>query len=240
MQIIPAIDIIEGKAVRLTKGDYAQQKVYSDQPVELARQFEDAGLQRLHLVDLDGAKAGKVQHIHLLEKIAKATRLQVDFGGGVKTKADVQQILDAGAAMVTIGSLAVKQPALLQEWVDDVGAEKFFIGADVLNRQIRIHGWLEDGGKDIFSFIRSMQQAGLTQIFCTDIEKDGALQGTSDILYRDIIEQFPLVQLTASGGVSNMDDLFSLQQTGCHGAIVGKAIYEGRISLAELQQFQTA
>ena len=235
--IIPAIDIINGKAVRLTHGDYSKEKIYFHNPADAARQFEDAGLQRLHLVDLDGAKAGKIQNIKVLEEIAKATKLQIDFGGGVKTAQDVKDIFNAGAGMVTIGSLAVKQPQLLQEWIAVYGTFKFFIGADVLEEKIKISGWLQDGGIDIFSFIKNSIAIGATQFFCTDIKKDGAMQGASVDLYKKIIEQFPGIQLTASGGVSTIADIEWVKEAGCRSAIIGKAIYEGLISLPELKKY---
>ncbi len=234
MIIIPAIDLIDGKCVRLTKGDYAQQKVYNDNPVEMAKQFEDAGIERLHLVDLDGAKAGKIINLPVLEKIAKATQLKIDFGGGVKKINDVESIFNAGAAMVTIGSLAVKQPQLLEEWLMEFGAEKFFIGADVLDERIKISGWLEDTGVNIFEFIGKMISLGAVNIFCTDISKDGALQGPSVDLYKRIIAEHPEIQLVASGGVSNIEDVRQLKEIGCAGAIIGKAIYEGNVTLEQL------
>lgn len=234
MIIIPAIDIIDGKCVRLTKGDYAQKKVYNDNPVEVAKQFEDAGIKRLHVVDLDGAKAGKVINLAVLENIAAATKLKIDFGGGVKNIEDVESIFQAGAAMVTIGSLAVKQPQLLEEWLMEFGAERFFIGADVLDAKIKISGWLEDTGVNIFEFIGKMISLGAVNIFCTDISKDGVLQGPSIELYKQIMEQHPEIQLVASGGVSNIEDVKKLKEIGCSGAIIGKAIYEERITLEEL------
>jgi phosphoribosylformimino-5-aminoimidazole carboxamide ribotide isomerase len=234
MTIIPAIDIINGKCVRLIKGDYAQQKVYNDNPVEVAKQFADAGIQRLHIVDLDGAKAGKIINMQVLENIAGATNLEIDFGGGVKNIADVGNILNAGASMVTIGSLAVKHPEVLEEWLMEFGAERFFIGADVLDEKIKISGWLEDGGINIFSFIGQMISLGTTNIFCTDISKDGVMQGPSVELYKKIMEQHPEINLVASGGVSNIADVKELKAIGCKGVIIGKAIYEGMITLEEL------
>jgi phosphoribosylformimino-5-aminoimidazole carboxamide ribotide isomerase len=234
MIIIPAIDIINGKCVRLTKGDYAQQKIYNDNPVEVAKQFEDAGIKRLHIVDLDGAKAGKIINLAVLEKIAAATKLEIDFGGGVKSITDAANIFNAGAAMVTIGSLAVKHPELLEEWLMEFGAERFFIGADVLEEKIKISGWLEDSGINIFDFIGKMISLGSTNIFCTDISKDGVMQGPSIDLYKKIMEQHPEINLVASGGVSNIEDVIELNVIGCKGVIIGKAIYEGLISLEEL------
>ncbi len=234
--IIPAIDIIDGKCVRLIKGDYAQQKVYNNNPVEVAKQFEDAGIERLHVVDLDGAKAGKIINLAVLENIAAATNLKIDFGGGVKTIKDVENIFTAGAAMVTIGSLAVKQPQLVEEWLMEFGAAKFFIGADVLDEKIKISGWLEDTGINIFDFIGKMISLGTTNIFCTDISKDGVLQGPSIDLYKKIMEEHPEINLVASGGVSNIEDVKQLKEIGCSGAIIGKAIYEGRVPLNPLKE----
>lgn len=234
MTIIPAIDIINGKCVRLTKGDYAQQKVYNENPVEVAKQFADAGLQRVHIVDLDGAKAGKIVNIAVLEAIASATKLVIDFGGGIKNINDIGNVFNAGAAMATIGSLAVKHPELLEEWLMEFGADKFLIGADVLEGKIKISGWLEDGGIDVFTFIGKMIGLGATNIFCTDISKDGAMEGPSVELYKQIMEQHPEINLIASGGVTTMDDVMELKEIGCSGAIIGKAIYEGNISLQQL------
>ena len=234
MTIIPAIDIINGKCVRLTKGDYTQQKVYNENPVEVAKQFADAGLQRVHIVDLDGAKAGKIINLAVLEAIASATNLVIDFGGGIKNINDVGSIFNAGASIATIGSLAVKRPELLEEWLMEFGASKFLIGADVLEGKIKISGWLEDGGIDIFSFIGKMIGLGVTNIFCTDISKDGAMEGPSIELYKQIIEQHPEINLIASGGVTTIDDVEKLKAIGCSGAIIGKAIYEGNISLQQL------
>ncbi|MDB5277025.1 MAG: hisA [Ferruginibacter sp.] len=237
MTIIPAIDIIDGKCVRLTKGDYAQQKIYNENPVEVAKQFADTGLERLHIVDLDGAKAGKIINLSVLEAIASATGLVIDFGGGIKNINDVASIFNAGASMATIGSLAVKHPELLEEWLMEFGAGRFLIGADVLDGKIKISGWLEDGGIDIFSFIGKMIGLGVTNIFCTDISKDGAMEGPSVQLYKQIMEQHPEINLIASGGVTTMDDVTELKAIGCSGAIIGKAIYEGNITLQQLLEF---
>ena len=234
MTIIPAIDIIDGKCVRLTKGDYAQKKVYNDNPVDVAKQFEDAGIERLHIVDLDGAKAGKIINLNVLENIATATSLKIDFGGGVKNITDVGNIFNAGAAMVTIGSLAVKHPELLEEWLMEFSAEKFLVGADVLDEKIKISGWLEDGGINIFDFIGKMISLGTTNIFCTDISKDGVMEGPSTELYKKIMVEHPEINLIASGGVSNMEDVKALKAIGCSGVIIGKAIYEGLVSLQDL------
>jgi phosphoribosylformimino-5-aminoimidazole carboxamide ribotide isomerase len=234
MNIIPAIDIINGKCVRLTKGDYAQQKIYNESPVEVAKHFADAGLQRLHIVDLDGAKAGAIMNLAVLENIAAAVKMIIDFGGGVNKIADVECILNAGASMVTIGSLAVKQPAVLEEWLMEFGADHFLIGADVLDEKIKISGWLEDGGINIFDFVGNLISLGVRNIFCTDITKDGMMQGPSIDLYKKILTQHPEINLIASGGVSNIEDVIQLKQIGCSGAIIGKAIYENLIILEDL------
>jgi phosphoribosylformimino-5-aminoimidazole carboxamide ribotide isomerase len=234
MTIIPAIDIINGKCVRLTKGDYAQQKIYNENPLEAAKQFEDAGITRLHIVDLDGAKAGNIINLKVLETIAANTKLVIDFGGGVKKINDVEMVFNAGAAIVTIGSMAVKHPELLEEWLMEFGADKFLIGADVMDEKIKISGWLEDGGINIFDFIGKMIGLGATNIFCTDISKDGVMQGPSIDLYKKILEQHPEISLIASGGVSNIDDIIALKEIGCSGTIIGKAIYEGLITLEQL------
>jgi phosphoribosylformimino-5-aminoimidazole carboxamide ribotide isomerase len=234
MTIIPAIDIINGKCVRLTKGDYAQQMIYHEDPVEVARQFADAGLQRLHIVDLDGARARAIKNLAVLEKIAAAVNMVIDFGGGVKKITDVEDVLHAGASMVTIGSLAVKQPEVLEEWLMEFGGDHFLIGADVLDDKIKISGWLEDGGIGIFDFIGKLISLGVTNIFCTDISKDGMMEGPSIDLYEKIMKQYPEINLVASGGVSNLEDVRQLKEIGCSGAIIGKAIYENLISLQDL------
>ena len=235
MIIIPAIDIINGKCVRLTKGDYTQQKIYNNNPIDVAKQFEDIGLMRLHIVDLDGAKAGAIQNLKVLESIAKKTNLVIDFGGGVKTLTDVEAVINAGSTYVTVGSLAVKNVELLNEWIELIGANKFLIAADVLDEQIKINGWLNDTGLNIFDFIQQMIQIGINNIFCTDISKDGMMLGPSIELYKKIIQLYPHLNFIASGGVSSMDDVHQLKKIGCSGVIIGKAIYENLISLKELQ-----
>ena len=237
MQIIPAIDIIEGKCVRLTEGDYAQKKIYNEDPLEVAKAFEGIGLMRLHLVDLDGAKAGQVVNWKVLEKIANNTELKIDFGGGIKTEATLKTVLDTGATYATIGSLAVKNELLFQEWIARFGAKVFMLGADVFEEKIAIGGWLEKTEISVFDFMKSYIDKGVKQIFCTDIKKDGKLQGPSIELYQKIIEQFPNLQLIASGGVSSLDDLIKLEEIGCSAAIVGKAIYENKITISELANF---
>ena len=237
MQIIPAIDIIEGKCVRLTEGDYAQKKIYNENPLEVAKAFEGIGLMRLHLVDLDGAKAGEVVNWKVLEKIANNTKLKIDFGGGIKTEATLKTVLDTGASYATIGSLAVKNELLFQEWIARFGAKVFMLGADVLEEKIAIGGWLEKTEISVFDFMKSYIDKGVKQIFCTDIKKDGKLEGPSIELYQKIIEQFPNLHLIASGGVSSLDDLIELEEIGCSAAIVGKAIYENKITISELANF---
>ena len=237
MQIIPAIDIIEGKCVRLTEGDYAQKKIYNENPLEVAKAFEGIGLMRLHLVDLDGAKAGEVVNWKVLEKIANNTELKIDFGGGIKTEAILKTVLDTGATYATIGSLAVKNELLFQEWIARFGANTFMLGADVFEEKIAIGGWLEKTEISVFDFMKSYIDKGVKQIFCTDIKKDGKLQGPSIELYQKIIEKFPALHLIASGGVSSLDDLIELEEIGCAAAIVGKAIYENKITISELASF---
>lgn len=235
MQFIPAIDIIDGKCVRLTQGDYDQKKIYNEHPLEVAKQFEDAGLQRLHLVDLDGAKAGAVKNWKVLEAIAGKTSLVVDFGGGIKKETDVRIVFDAGAVYATIGSLAVKDESMFVQWLQLFGADKFLLGADVKDEKVAIGGWLETTNIWVYDFIRKYVDHGVQQIFCTDVSKDGKLEGPSLLLYKNIISEFPQLHFIASGGVSSMKDLDDLQAIGCKGVIVGKAIYEGRINLKDLR-----
>jgi phosphoribosylformimino-5-aminoimidazole carboxamide ribotide isomerase len=237
MQIIPAIDIIEGKCVRLTEGDYAQKKIYNENPLEVAKAFEGIGLMRLHLVDLDGAKAGEVMNWKVLEKIANNTELKIDFGGGIKTEAILKTVLDTGATYATIGSLAVINELLFQEWIARFGANTFMLGADVFEEKIAIGGWMKKTEISVFDFMKSYIDKGVKQIFCTDIKKDGKLQGPSTELYQKIIEQFPALHLIASGGVSSLDDLIELEEIGCAAAIVGKAIYENKITISDLASF---
>ncbi len=235
--IIPAIDIINGKCVRLAKGDYSKQKIYFEDPLDAARSFEDAGFQRLHIVDLDGAKSGALQNLNVLENISSNTKLVIDFGGGIKNINDISNVFNAGASIITIGSIAVKHPEYLEEWLMEFGAGKILIGADVLNETIKVSGWLEDGGITIFEFFAKMLALGVHNIFCTDISKDGMLEGPSLDLYKELIEAFPQVNLIASGGVSKMEDVIALKQTGCKGIFIGKAIYEGKIKLSDLTEF---
>ncbi|MBC7828673.1 MAG: 1-(5-phosphoribosyl)-5-[(5-phosphoribosylamino)methylideneamino]imidazole-4-carboxamide isomerase [Chitinophagaceae bacterium] len=235
--IIPAIDIIEGKAVRLTQGDYSQKKIYNEHPLEVARHFEDAGLKRLHLVDLDGAKDGKVKNWKVLETLAGKTSLIIDFGGGIKTEKDVQIVFDSGAALATVGSIAVKNENEFVNWLAQFGADKFLLGADVKDEKIAVAGWMETTNIWIYDFIEKYMQHGVQQIFCTDVSRDGKLEGPSVELYKNIIIKFPSLHFIASGGVSSMKDLDELRNIGCKAAIIGKAIYEGRISINELTKF---
>ena len=237
MQIIPAIDLIDGKCVRLTQGDYNQKTIYNENPVEVAKSFEAAGLNRLHLVDLDGAKAGKVTNWQVLENIAAATDLTIDFGGGIKTEEDVKIVLNSGARFATIGSIAVKNESLFTDWLDKYGSDQFLLGADVKNSLITIGGWLETTELSVFDFIKKYRDKGIQNVFCTDVSKDGLLQGPSLLLYKEIISRFPDLHFIASGGVSSIEDLSALQQIGCAAAIVGKAIYEGKVTLEELSKF---
>jgi phosphoribosylformimino-5-aminoimidazole carboxamide ribotide isomerase len=239
MDIIPAIDIIGGKCVRLTQGDFSQTTVYNQQPVEVAKQFEDAGLKRLHLVDLEGAKAGAVKNWKVLEVIASKTGLIIDFGGGVKTEKDVSIVLNSGASFVSVGSIAVTDEVEFLAWVEKYGPQKFLLGADVKDEKIMINGWTSETDILIHDFIENYQKKGITQIFCTDVSRDGLLQGPSTALYKTIIEKFPDLFFITSGGVSSMDDIYKLQEVGCKAVIIGKAIYEQRIKLSELEEYIT-
>jgi phosphoribosylformimino-5-aminoimidazole carboxamide ribotide isomerase len=234
MEIIPAIDIIDGKCVRLTQGDYAQKKVYNEHPLEVAMAFEDAGLRRLHLVDLDGAKAGRVKNWKVLETLAAKTGMVIDFGGGIKTAEDVDIVFNSGAAMATVGSIAVKDGPLFISWLQEYGAGRFLLGADVKEEKIAIGGWMETTDRWVYDFIQEYMEKGVRQVFCTDVSKDGLLQGPALDLYRNIIDKFPELHFIASGGVSGMDDVRRLAEIGCKGVIIGKAIYEGRILLHEI------
>ena len=237
MQIIPAIDIIDDKCVRLTQGDYAQKTIYNENPLEVALEFESIGITRLHLVDLDGAKLGKVVNYKVLEKIASKTKLSIDFGGGIKTDDDIETVFNYGADLATIGSIAVKNKELFFSWIKKYGTEKIFLGADVKNEKIAVGGWLETTNVSIYDFIEENLTEGIKYVFCTDISKDGLLQGPAIDLYKNILSKFPSLNLTASGGVSKLDDLVELKNIGCSSAIVGKAIYEGRITMNGLKTF---
>lgn len=235
--IIPSIDIIDGKCVRLTQGDYDQKKIYNENPLEVAQQFENIGIKRLHLVDLDGAKKGAVVNYKVLEEIASKTKLIIDFGGGIKSDEAIQTVFDYGASLATIGSIAVKDKNLFFTWIKKYGADKMFLGADVRNEKILINGWQEETPISVFDFLKENIDHGITSAFCTDIEKDGLLQGASVNLYKKIIKKFPKLNLIASGGVTSVDDLGELKQAGCSGAIIGKAIYENKISMSDLKKF---
>lgn len=239
MQIIPAIDLIDGKCVRLTQGDYLQKKIYNENPLEVAKQFEDIGITRLHLVDLDGAKKGEVVNYKTLERIASHTKLIVDFGGGIKTNEAIKIVFESGAAIATIGSVAVKNKGLFFSWIAKYGASKILLGADVNDEKIAISGWLEKTEINIFDFINENMMNEIKTIFCTDISKDGLLQGASVDLYKKILLQFSSLNLIASGGVSSIKDLDELKEIGCSGVIVGKAIYENKISMNDLKKYLT-
>ena len=234
MRIIPAIDIIDGKCVRLSKGDYDTKKIYNENPVEVAKEFEDFGIQYLHLVDLDGAKAKKIINQKVIENIAKNTNLIIDFGGGIRSEEDLQKAFDSGAKKVTLGSIAVVNPELCLAWLDKFGAEKLILGADCLDRKIKTSGWLENSETDVVDFIKEYQKKGFREVVCTDISKDGMLQGPSTALYQEIIGN-STIELIASGGISNIEDVQKMKEIGCAGTIIGKAIYEGRISLEDLR-----
>lgn len=236
MEVIPAIDIIDGKCVRLTQGDYAQKKIYNENPLEVAMEFEDAGLTRLHLVDLDGAKAGAVKNWKVLEVLAAKTKMVIDFGGGIKTAKDVDIVFNSGAALATVGSIAVKDGALFVSWLEAYGADRFLLGADVKNEKIAVGGWLETTDRWVYDFIQEYIEKGVQQVFCTDVSKDGLLQGPALELYKNIVGKFPELHFIASGGVSGMDDVLRLEEIGCKGVIIGKAIYEGRVTLQELSR----
>jgi phosphoribosylformimino-5-aminoimidazole carboxamide ribotide isomerase len=234
MRIIPAIDIIDGKCVRLTKGDYSTKKTYNENPLEVAIEFEANGIGYLHLVDLDGAKSNQIINYKVLEQIASKTNLKIDFGGGLKSDKDVEIAFQSGANQITGGSIAVKNSTLFKTWLEKYGSEKIILGADCNNRKIATSGWLESSELDVVDFITNYEQEGIKTVICTDISKDGMLQGASNDLYKEIIHKTN-VKLIASGGVSCMDDLFLLQEMGCEGVIIGKAIYEGKISLKDLR-----
>jgi len=235
--LVPAIDIIDGKCVRLSQGDYNSKKVYYDNPLEVARMFEDAGIKRLHLVDLDGAKSRKVVNYKTLSNITSATKLVVDFGGGVTSKDDLKKVFDHGAAMITIGSIAVSNKALVVEWLQSYGPDKIIIGADVKGKNIAIAGWLEETNNEISGFVKFYLEQNAKYFLCTDISKDGMLQGVSIKLYTDLQQQFNEMNLIASGGVTTIKDIEELDALGIHSVIIGKAFYEGLITLKDLIKF---
>jgi len=237
MIIIPAIDIIDGKAVRLTKGDYNQKKIYNENPLEVAKEFEGAGVERLHLVDLDGAKQKKITNQKVLEAIASNTDLQIDFGGGVQSDHDIQLAFDSGAQQVTGGSIAVKKPDLFAGWLQKHGPEKIILGADVLNGKIAISGWQEDSSWELDAFLEKYISKGVKYVISTDVSKDGMLAGPAIDLYADMASKYPELEIIASGGVAEMKDIHELNKLPLHGVIVGKAIYENRISMKEIEEF---
>jgi len=235
MRIIPAIDIINGKCVRLSQGDYGQMKIYRDNPAEVAKEFEDADLEYLHLVDLDGAKKGEVVNWKVIQDIQEDTALNVDFGGGVKTDDEVQQLLDLGISQINVGSLAVKEPNKFIEWLEKFGSENFILSADVKGENVSINGWLEETDFRLFDLVTTFSEHGLEYLTVTDISTDGMLKGPNFELYRKLKSKFPQLKIIASGGVSSVDDLKELKNLNLFGAIVGKAIYEGKINLNELK-----
>lgn len=237
MTVIPAIDIIDGKCVRLTKGDYNQKTIYNEDPLEVALQFEDAGLKRLHLVDLDGAKAGEVKNWKVLEKISGKTSLVIDFSGGINTQKSLEITFNSGATYASIGSIAVKDEFTFSGWLLAFGADRFIIGADVKNEIIVIKGWTETTSLTVFDLISTYKTKGVKQFFCTDVNKDGLLQGPATDLYKKIMNEHPSIDLIASGGIAALKEIEELREAGCSGAIIGKAIYENRVSLNDLKRF---
>ena len=237
MRIIPAIDLIDGKCVRLSKGDYATQKIYNEHPLEVAKEFEAHGIEYLHLVDLDGAKSKHIVNHKVLEDIASKTSLKIDFGGGLKSDEDLKIAFESGAHQITGGSIAVKEPKTFEQWITTYGSDKIILGADVQGDRIATNGWLETSEHRLVDFVKDYHAKGIHYVICTDISKDGMLQGPSFDVYRDLLEQQPEIKLIASGGISTFDELPKLAAMGCEGTIIGKAIYENRIALKELENF---
>ncbi|HBA12370.1 MAG: 1-(5-phosphoribosyl)-5-[(5-phosphoribosylamino)methylideneamino]imidazole-4-carboxamide isomerase [Bacteroidaceae bacterium] len=237
MEIVPAIDIIDGKCVRLSKGDFNTSKIYGDNPLEMAKMFADAGLKRLHLVDLDGARSRHIVNTRTLESIAGNTDLIIDFGGGVKSRRDIDTAFDCGASMVIVGSTAITDRELMYEWIEEFGEDRIILGADVRNGLISVNGWKEDSDLKLDDFLKEYRAKGITRVLCTDINRDGMLQGPATELYRSILRDFPGIKLIASGGVSSIEDLIELRKEGLYEAIVGKAYYEGKITLKQLAEF---
>ena len=237
MRIIPAIDIIEGKCVRLSKGDYSTKKIYNENPLEVAKQFEAHGIQYLHLVDLDGAKSSHIVNHKILEEIASKTNLQIDFGGGLKSNKDLEIAFSSGANQITGGSIAVKKPDVFKNWLQQYGSDKIILGADAKEEKVAVGGWLEESDEFVIPFIQKYQDEGVQYVICTDISKDGMLEGPSFELYKQILAETEHLKLIASGGVAIFDDLPKLAEIGCEGAIIGKAIYENRISMKQLEDF---
>ncbi|HKK61481.1 MAG TPA: 1-(5-phosphoribosyl)-5-[(5-phosphoribosylamino)methylideneamino]imidazole-4-carboxamide isomerase [Bacteroidales bacterium] len=236
IEVIPAIDVIGGKCVRLTKGDYSQKTEYGD-PVEMAKRFQDYGLRRLHLVDLDGARSGRVINYNIIEKIAAKTSLIIDVGGGIKTDEDLHIVFESGAVMVTGGSIAVKHPDIFEQWLKTYGNEKIILGSDFKDGRIAVSGWEEETSEELITFLKKWTVRGVSKTICTDVQKDGLLEGTSEEVYKEIRKAFPELYLVASGGVSSIDDIVSLESAGIPAVIIGKSIYEGNISLKDLEQF---
>jgi phosphoribosylformimino-5-aminoimidazole carboxamide ribotide isomerase len=236
IELVPAIDIIEGKCVRLTQGDYATKKVYNEDPLEVAKAFEDHGIRRLHVVDLDGARRGRIINHRILQKLATGTNLTIDFGGGLKSNEDLDIAFDCGARMVTGGSIAVKSPEIFVEWIERYGADRIILGADAKDKRIAVGGWEEDTGLELIPFIDGYHKKGITKVICTDIARDGMLQGAAVDLYSEIRQSIP-VYLIASGGISSVDDIAKLEEAAIPAVIFGKAIYEGKIRLKELERF---
>lgn len=236
MLIIPAIDIIDGKCVRLSKGDYGTKKIYNENPIEVAKEFESFGIKFLHLVDLDGAKSKHIVNQKVLENIARETSLKIDFGGGLKTIEDIEIAFNSGAKQITIGSIAVQNPEFCFGLIEKYSSEKIILGADCENRKIKTSGWLEESSLDVIHFILQYQEKNVKNVICTDISKDGMLEGASEDLYKEIISKTS-VKLVASGGISCIEDVYKMKEIGCDGTIIGKAIYEGRISLQQLESF---
>ncbi len=234
IELIPAIDIIDGQCVRLTKGDYDQKTVYSNSPATMAREFEQLGFKRLHMVDLDGAKSKHIVNSQVLKSCATETRLRIDFGGGIKTDDDIRKAFSSGAEMVTVGSVAVTSPDLFMGWLEKYGAERMILGADVRHGKISINGWKEDSTEDLLPFLKKYVDAGVRNVLCTEISKDGTLQGPAVDLYSEVMEAYPQLHLIASGGVSSADDIAALNRAGIPAVVFGKAIYEGRINLKDL------
>lgn len=237
MRIIPAIDIIDGKCVRLSKGDYDTKKIYNESPLEVAKEFQDHGIEYLHLVDLDGAKSKHIVNHKVLEEIASKTSLKIDFGGGLKTDDDLRIAFESGASQITGGSIAVKNPDIFKSWLSKFGADKIILGADANNEKIAVSGWLEESDQELIPFVQAYQKEGVSYVICTDISKDGMLQGPSFELYQRMLSEIKNIKLIASGGISTFDELPKLAELGCEGVIIGKAIYENRISLEQLEKF---
>jgi phosphoribosylformimino-5-aminoimidazole carboxamide ribotide isomerase len=237
MRIIPAIDIIDGKCVRLSKGDYSTKIIYNENPLEVAKSFENHGIEYLHLVDLDGAKSNTIVNYKIIEQIASRTNLKIDFGGGLKSDLDVKIAFESGATQITGGSIAIKNSELFEEWIAFYGSEKIILGADALNEKVAVSGWLENTNEDLIPYIKRYQNKGIQYVICTDISKDGMLEGPSFELYERILFEVPNVKLIASGGISTFEELPKLAEMGCEGTIIGKAIYEGRITLKQIENY---